>query len=351
MARGLHAIRKAGEAAAALTRGLLAFGHPAGEAGRVPVDRSLDDLAPMLGALLGGTIQLRVRPGAAGAAALLEGGRMEEILLALCARAKEDLPRGGTVSLATGTAASAEGAAFTHLAPAAPGPFVVLSVRDNGAGMPAEALERVFEPYSAAGKDSGAGHALASVYGLVRRAGGGISAESRPGEGSVFRVWLPLAGSPASEAERGAAPAAPEGAGRGEEVGAPGPSARTVLVVEDDPALRDMLRAVFERYGYAVLGAAGSGEAEETVAAMAAPPDLVVSDVLLHDGLGTEMGSRLRAARPSLRLLFISGHSLDTLADQGIHVLPEEFLEKPFTPARLADRARELLAAPVPRAR
>jgi CheY-like chemotaxis protein len=121
---------------------------------------------------------------------------------------------------------------------------------------------------------------------------------------------------------------------------------KRVTVVEDEPTLREMLKAVLERYGFEVSEAMSGEDAEADLRASGAAPDLLVTDVLLRDGLGTEMAARMRAVHPGLRALFISGHSLDILEEQGIAIAPEEFLEKPFTPSQLAETMGRLLATP-----
>jgi PAS domain S-box-containing protein len=357
MARGLKSIRRAGEAAASMTRGLLAIG-PAGSGEARPrrVDAAVDETAPMLGSLLGPSVKLRVRPGAGPAAAMLESGLLERILSPLCARAAQAMPGGGSVTVSTATASSVDPSEFTHLAPASPGPYVVVTVQDEGAGLEGPALERVFEPYAGARPGSGeprsAGLGLAAVFGQASLAGGGLSVRPGPDGGMEFRIWLPRADVPAEpRPEREDAPGAPEAgadpSGSGEpEVTSEGPKLPCVLVVEDEPSLREMLRAVLERYGFRVAEADSGAAAEERFREEACPPALVISDVLLRDGLGTELAERLRSDAPSLRFLFISGHTRDTLEDQDIRIGPHAFLAKPFTPAQLHQKMREALAQP-----
>ena len=363
MARGLGAIRKAGEAAAALARGLAGFSHPgSGEPVAIPVDAAVEAAAHRLGALLGGAGRLELRPGAGPAAARLEPGQLEQILVNLCANAEEAGSRTDVVTVGTSVSETAEGESFTHLRPSGSGPYVVLTVQDAGRGMSREVQDRLFEPYFSTKGVRGAGCGLAAVFGIVRQAGGGIAVSSRPGHGSRFRIWLPCAAEEAEAAESraqasgsrpadaqaggaetipGARAAASAGAARGG-FGA----GRRVTVVEDEPTLREMLKAVLERYGFEVSEAMSGEDAEADLRASGAAPDLLITDVLLRDGLGTEMAARMRAVHPGLRALFISGHSLDILEEQGIAIAPEEFLEKPFTPSQLAEIAGRLLATP-----
>jgi CheY-like chemotaxis protein len=221
---------------------------------------------------------------------------------------------------------------------------VVVSVADTGRGMDPDVLARLFEPnFSTKAGPKGRGYGLATIYGIVSSVGGGLSVASESGKGSMFRLWLPQAGVPQAQEEgSSAAPSIPREEILGEDTVADEPS--RVLVVEDEPSLRDMLRAVLERYGFEVEEAVNGDDADEVIASLDRWPDLIVTDVLLRDGLGTEMAARFRAKRPSLRVLFISGHSLETLADQGIRIDPGEFLEKPFTPSQLGNKAKAALA-------
>ena len=227
---------------------------------------------------------------------------------------------------------------------------MVITVRDGGRGMVPEEMERLFEPHFSTKGVRGSGYGLATVYGIVRQAGGGISVQSRPGQRE------PVPHLAAQRCRRGRRPNAgrkPQGSGSQSGTrqdaapgGGPGASRRRVTVVEDEPTLREMLRAVLERCGYEVAEATSGEEAEADLLASGDPPDILVTDVLLRDGLGTEMVERMRAAHPGLRTLFISGHSLDILQEQGISIAPEEFLEKPFTPSQLAARVGSRLESP-----
>jgi two-component system cell cycle sensor histidine kinase/response regulator CckA len=320
------------------------------------VDAAVDETAPLLGSVLGPSVKLRVRPGAGPASALLEPGQLERILSPLCSVARQAMPRGGTVTLSTATASSVDPSEFTHLAPSAPGPYVVVTVQDEGSGPDGQALERIFEPYAGArpapGESRAAGLGLAAVYGQAALAGGGLAACRGPDGGTVFRIWLPRTDVPSEpRPEKDGVPAAAEpgegaAASGTPEVTSEGPERPCVLVVEDEPSLREMLRAVLERYGFRVVEADSGGAAEERFREAGGPPALVISDVLLRDGLGTELAERLQSEAPSMRFLFISGHTRDTLEDQAIRIGPHAFLAKPFTPAQLHQKMREALAQP-----
>lgn len=353
LAGGLRSIHRAGEQAADLARKLHSLtGADGGEAAPVAVDAALRDMEPVLRRMLGPEIDLRMEARAGAAAVMLEPGRLDQIILSLCANARDAMPQGGVLRVAAEAVEIDPATRFTHLA-AGPGPAVAIRVEDEGSGMGPETLERLFEPfYSTKRGGRGKGTSLTAVYGIVEKAGGGIEVESAPGSGSRFRVLFPRVAVPAAQAEAGLASAgatakATEPARAPQ--AAPDPSApegATVLVVEDEPSLREMIQAILARSGYAVLAAGSVEEAERIAAERGGEIDLIVTDVMLRgDEGGDGLAARLQTLRPGLRALFISGHPLEILAERGIHVPEDAFLEKPFTPSRLALRVRALLEA------
>jgi CheY-like chemotaxis protein len=237
-------------------------------------------------------------------------------------------------------AADAE-ASFSHLAPApAPGGPIVISVQDNGIGMSPETLECLFEPfYTTKRGGRGTGLGLAAVYGIVSQAGGGITVSSAPGQGSRFRIHL--ACESVAEANGGPVASAPAV----EQGWKPQPNRETILVVEDEPSLREMIVAILERYGFALLEAASADEAMEIVTENPEGVDLVVTDVMLRGEGGHELAESLQSLKPGLRTVFISGHSLESLADRDIILPADAFLEKPFSPSELAAKVRSVLDA------
>jgi two-component system cell cycle sensor histidine kinase/response regulator CckA len=342
MAGGLRAIHSAGESAADLARKLAgASQSEGGEPVSVVVDAALRELEPILLRMLGPGIDLRLETGAGEAAVALPPGRLERILMNLCSNARDAMPEGGILRVATEAMEIVPETGFTHLA-AGPGAAVALKVEDEGIGMGPEVLERLFEPFFSTKRGGrGRGMALASVYGMVEKCGGGISVESVPGKGSRFRIALPR-GEPIPAA--GAREAA--GAGLSAEKTAtamPGKTRGNILVAEDEPSLREMIQAILELGGFAVVTANSSDTAEE-VAAGRQDLDLLITDVMLRgDEGGDALAARLQAMRPGLRALFISGHSLETLTDKGIRIPAEAFVEKPFTPGQLLAKVRSLL--------
>jgi two-component system cell cycle sensor histidine kinase/response regulator CckA len=350
-AAGLRAINRAGEEAADLARKLIGFTQgEAGEAAPVAVDGALRGAEASLRRMLGPEIDLRIETPAGDAAILLEPGSLERSLMALCANARDAMPQGGILRVTAEAAEIGPDTVFTHLA-AGPGYAVAITVEDQGIGMGPETLERMFDPFYSTRRGGRArGTGLTAVYGMVRRAGGGIAVESAPGSGSRIRLLFPRADAVAASPQKSARSEAGTQAGAGAAqaqgaAGSPG-GAGTILVVEDEPSLREMLQAILMRSGYTVLAAGSGEEAEELVARGDPRIDLVVTDVMLRgEDDGDALVERLQGMQPGLRALFMSGHTLEGLADRGIHIPPDAFIEKPFTPASLSARVAALLAA------
>ncbi len=218
-----------------------------------------------------------------------------------------------------------------------PGSYALLSVSDTGTGMSEEVLSHLFEPFFTTKEEGkGTGLGLATVHGIVQQSRGGIEVASTPGKGSTFRIYLPHL--PEEEPPR-RSPDERRLEGGGE----------TVLVVEDERMLRDYMRQLLTRYGYAVLEASDSRRALEVSAAYAGPIRLLVTDVIMPGGMsGREMARRMREQRPQVRVLYVSGHTEDTIIRQGVFEQGLAFLQKPFDHSALLERIRALLDRPDP---
>ncbi len=262
--------------------------------------------------------------------------QLEQVMLNLVVNARDAITTQGAITVAT-TVRDVDAAVASGQGLPGPGPYVVLSVSDNGTGIPPEILPRLFEPFfTTKPVGEGTGLGLATAYGIVSAAGGGITVYSEVGVGSTFRVYLPLILD--ASAPRATPPhSTPLPRSAGGEV---------VLLVEDDVAVRTVTAAVLERLGYVVLAA----EAPDAALALVADPDtvvhLVLSDVVMPGMSGPALVQRLRAARPELRTILMSGYAGDAVASRGVEASGLPFLEKPFTLAALAAALRAELDAP-----
>jgi PAS domain S-box-containing protein len=322
--RKLTEIRVAADRAARLTAQLLAFGRR-----QVLRPEVLDlggvvmGLGPMLQRVLSEDVRLKtvVYPGTAPIQA--DRNQVEQVLITLAANARDAMPQGGelVVEVRDGEPSESEGA------PAAP--HVVLSVQDTGNGMDAETLAHVFEPFfTTKGRGQNTGLGLATVYGIVEQSGGSIAVASAPGQGSTFTVRLPRAEAPAAAARPAPAAAAPEGA--------------RVLLVEDESALRAMVRDMLESIGCHVTEASSGTEALRVAAGLEGEIDLLLTDVIMPGLSGRDVAERL-AGRVK-HVLFMSGYTDDDVLRRGVETAGAGFLQKPFSADELLARVRKVLA-------
>jgi PAS domain S-box-containing protein len=304
----LDDIQGAAERAAALTRQLLAFARRQPmQPRRVDPNAIVAGMTSMLERVLGGATRTSVDLEPDLGEVLVDPGPLEQVLLNLAVNARDAMPLGGTLEVRSRRVDLVEGLAVG--APdLEPGPFVAISVSDNGAGMRPETLARVFEPFFTT-KPEGTGLGLATAYGVVRQSGGHIAAQSRLGQGTTFTVYLPLV-APVSAAAREPL-AVPSESEEPSPASAPD-AARTVLVVEDEPLGRRVLAQLLERAGYRVL-VAGSGEEALAEAARGGALDVLLTDVEMAGIPGTELAERLQAIHPRLHVVFMTGHDAGRL--------------------------------------
>ncbi|MFI5401606.1 MAG: PAS domain S-box protein [Planctomycetota bacterium] len=320
----LRRIQAAGERAAALTQQLLAFGRKQVLNPRLlGLNTLVANVRDMVGRILGDDIRLCLKLGRVGQVRV-DPLQIEQVILNLVINARDAMPHGGRLVISTEEVALEEGPGGLPR-----GRYALLRVADTGIGMNSETLARAFEPFfttKEVGKGTGLG--LAVAHGIVTQSGGHIDAESAPGEGATFRIHLPVV---EGEAHAEAAPV--PAAARGSE---------TVLLVEDEPQVLDVMRRVLEEMGYHVLAATSGAEA---LARLAEPGTihLLLTDVMMPGMDGHELARRALTERTLLRVIFLSGHEPD-LGRSEPHVL----LRKPVVPAVLAHRLREALDAPAP---
>jgi two-component system cell cycle sensor histidine kinase/response regulator CckA len=332
--RWLNEVDAAAWRAASLTRQLLAFSRKQIIAPRVlDLREVVSGLRPMLARLIGEDVELLTTVPETACLVDVDQGQIEQVLLNLAANARDAMPFGGRLALDVAVARIDERFVQAH-PDARAGNHAVLSVKDTGHGMTDEVRSRVFEPFfTTKPAGSGTGLGLAMVYGAVQQNRGWIEVDSAPGHGTMFRIFLPVA----ENAEAAAAAPGPEaGALRGTE---------TVLLVEDEAPVREVMTEQLQSLGYRVL-ACPSGESALTSAhAHAGAIDLLVTDLVMPGMNGRELARRLEASRPGLKVVFTSGYGEEVVARHGVLEPGVRFVEKPYTLRALAQRLREALSA------
>jgi two-component system cell cycle sensor histidine kinase/response regulator CckA len=317
-------IRDAGHRAAGLTRQLLAFSRRQLIRPRVvSLNAAVGELQPMFQRLLGNEIALETSLPPELGTILVDPAQLEQALVNLILNARDALPSGGRVRIET---------ADTELEGE---PYVSVSVSDTGIGIEESTQARIFEPFFSTKQGGGRGLGLSTVYGIVEQAGGRVTVQSAPGQGSTFTLYFPRYWGP--EAPIGTVPQ------RRPEVGT-----ETLLLVEDEAAVRSSVRRLLEWHGYTVLEARNGAEALRVYESHAEAIDLVLTDVIMPEMGGHELVERLRAERPNLRVLFMSGYA-ERAFTEGSLPGGTEYLEKPFTVETLMQRLREVLDAPLDR--
>jgi signal transduction histidine kinase/CheY-like chemotaxis protein len=330
----LTEIRKAGDRAASLTRQLLAFSRKQIlEPKLLDLNVLVGDATRLLGRLIGEDVTLSVRLDSEALVVKADPSQLEQVIMNLAVNARDAMPRGGKLTIETHAVELDEVFRGTH-GDVPPGPYALLAISDDGSGMTAEVMTHLFEPFFTTkdpGKGTGLG--LATVYGIVRQSGGCVTVYSEPGFGSTFRIYLPRTED--QPAQR--APRAPIALPPGEE---------TILLVEDDEAVRAMARTILRTCGYKVLEAANGIEALRVSDQHKGPIHLVVTDVVMPEMAGPALVERLAVSRPDARVLFVSGYTEDAMIGRSAEPLqPVAFLPKPYTPGILAQKVREVLGS------
>jgi nitrogen-specific signal transduction histidine kinase len=318
-------ISSAVDRATALTRQLLAFSRKQVlRPERLDLNHVVTEMEGLLRQLAGQGVEVEARSSSDDVFIEADRGQLEQVITNLGINARYAMPDGGKLTFEV----SRVDLGAADLAGVKPGSFAVLAVTDTGCGMDAETVERIFEPFFTT-KPDGTGLGLAMAHGIVAQSGGTIGVDSQPGVGTTFKIYLPLSQPSASPQP------APVGAGAGE----------TILVVDDDPQVREVVARMLETDGYLVLRASGGDEARMLLTTAGGPVDLLLVDLVMPGAGGREVAANLREVQPEAAVLHMSGYTDDPLVQRGVL---DAFIEKPFSSEELNRRVREVLdRAPV----
>ena len=281
------------------------------------LNHAVSDMGRLLERLIGEGIHFVTRLEAGAPWVRADAGQIEQILMNLAVNARDAMPAGGTLTIETANGDTQ----------------VVLTVSDTGTGMDRETLSRVFEPFfTTKERGKGTGLGLATVYGIVKQSGGEVTVSSEPGKGSEFLITFPRVEAPLAEA-----PAARRAL-------LPVPGSGTVLLVEDEVAVRELIHSVLEVNGYRVLTARDPHDALRLGEGYAGSLDLLITDVIMPGMNGRDLAGRITASRPGLRVLYISGYSEEILEGARVPGGGTAYLQKPFGLGALAAAVRDAMA-------
>jgi PAS domain S-box-containing protein len=333
----LERIEDASERAAGLVRQLLAFSRR-----QVLQPKVLDlngivvGLDKLLRRLMDEDIEMKTIVAKDLGTIKADPGQVEQVIMNLVVNARDAMPDGGRLTVETQNV-ELDGAYARDHATVRPGRYVLLAVSDTGVGMSADTIAHIFEPfYTTKESGRGTGLGLSTVYGIVKQSGGYIWVYSEPGEGTTFKVYLPRVDEPAEALPTKKAPLADRA------------GTETILLVEDEPELRELTRTILAARGYSVVEAINPDEAERLAEKYGAKIHLLLTDVIMPGISGRELAKRLSARQPAMRVLYMSGYTYNVIARNGTLERGVSFLQKPFTPSVLVEKVREVLDAAVP---
>lgn len=330
--RHVEQIQKAAERAKSLMQQLLAYGRRQVIAPTVlDLNFVVAEMVKMLPRLIGEDIQLVTLTNATQVQVKADRSQIEQVILNLTINARDAMPQGGKLTIETANIALDEAYASRH-AGVQPGHYVMLAVSDTGCGIDSETQSHIFEPFfTTKEKGKGTGLGLATVYGVVKQSGGNIWVYSEPGQGTTFKIYLPLVGQVVEEAEvRQAVSEFHQGSG-------------IVLLVEDEEAVRELVRDRLQRIGYTVLEAKDGADAIRISQRHEGPIHLMVTDVVMPGMSGRELAHRLASQRPKMKVLYMSGYTDNAIVHHGVLDPGTGFIQKPFGADDLAHKLRDVL--------
>ena len=333
----IERIEDASERASTLVRQLLAFSRRQVLQPKViDVNSIVLGLDKLLRRLMDENIEMFTFAGKSVGTIKADPGQIEQVIMNLVVNARDAMPKGGRLTVETSNAELDAAYASEHVT-VRPGRYVLLAVSDTGLGMSPETVAHIFEPfYTTKESGRGTGLGLSTVYGIVKQSGGYIWVYSELGRGSTFKVYLPRVDEPAETRPSGKAPVV---ARKGSE---------TILLVEDEPDVRELTRMVLAEKGYSVLVTRSPEDAVRLCEKRGAEIQLLLTDVVMPGSSGRELAKRLTAHNPQMRVLYMSGYTFNIIAQGGMLDAGVAFLQKPFTPSALAEKVREVLDRSVP---
>ena len=328
---GLEQMRRAAERAASLTQQLLAFSRKQVLQPRVlDLNETVADVQKMLSRVIGEDIELIARLHPSLMMVKADPTQLEQVLINLAVNARDAMPHGGRLAMETSNLELGEDTARD--VDLTPGKYVMLRVSDTGSGMDATTLSHVFEPFFSTkpvGKGTGLG--LSTVYGIVKQSGGSIQAESQPGRGTSFRIYLPASdGESNKPGERNVHARVAGGS-------------ETILVAEDEPDLRELTRIFLESYGYKVLEAGSADQAIQTAEEFGEPIHLLLTDVIMPGMSGRQLAEKIVCKSPNTKIVYMTGYTDDMIVQHKVLEPGVQLLQKPFTKAELALKVRSTL--------
>jgi CheY-like chemotaxis protein len=298
----------------------------------VDLDEIVAGMAKMLRRLIGEDVELATHGTQGLGRVEVDPGQMEQVVLNLAVNARDAMPRGGKLTLATKNVRLDDRARVEG--DVEPGDYVVLSVADTGVGMDAATRAQIFEPFfTTKERGKGTGLGLATVFGIVRQSGGHIVVESEQAKGTTFEIFLPRCDAEAAEtpSRRGVSTLS---------------GTETILLVEDDDHVRSLTRTILQRGGYRVIDARDGDEALDLAMHHVGPIHLLLTDVVMPRMSGAQLAEQLCAARPKIPVLYMSGYTDDSIVHHGVLAPGVCFVQKPLTPEMLLRKVREVLDAP-----